>query len=490
MKNLYYALFIFHLVFSCTATTDTSFERLSHIAVYPKDCEYENARINWNANIDNTPAVIFFCSEAEDVKAAIKWAQVHGKEIRIRSNRHNYEGFSNADNAVVIDVSRIFSIELSSDKKTVKIGAGNNVHSVYQALYKEGLTIPLGSCPTVGVVGLALGGGVGFSTRKMGLSCDSITEIELINAQGKLIKASHDKYPDLFWACCGAGNGSFGVVLSITFKTHLISDVVVYKITWDWKDLYKVGQAWFTLLENSPNDLMTFLRFTKKGSEKIVASFGQFFGTELELKKIIKSLLEIPTISVSIEKVTYLQASNKWAGIEANATIIPPLPHKSFKAKSLYIFTPFTQEALKAIDHAYSDPSLNDSFTVLDSYGGAVKEYPEDSNAFFHRKSIASLQTLVYWENNEDKENQLKWIRNYHDDLIPYGQGSYANYSDLDLKEWGKAYYGDHWGKLIFIKEKYDPKNIFHHPQSIPLPHRHIANCALLNKNRSSPIFP
>lgn len=438
-------------------------------AVYPGSAEYEKARISWNARIDAKPAVIFFCSNGGEVKAAIEWARINNKEIRIRSNGHCYEGFSTADNAAVIDVSRMLSIELSPDKKTVKVGAGNNLYRVYQELWKDRLTVPMGSYPTVGIAGLALGGGIGFSSRKMGLSCDSITEIELIDAQGNLIKANKDNCPDLFWACCGAGNGSFGVVISITFKTHSASNVIIYKINWKWEDLYKVSRAWFSVLKSSPPELMTFLRFTSKQSEKEVTSFGQFFGEKEVLKAIIKPLLDIPFLSVTIEEVSYMQAVNKWAGIDKDSNVIPVFPPTSFKATSLYLETPFTEEAVKVIDRFYSDPSARDNFTVLDSYGGAINESPRDLNAFFHRNCIASVQTLAYWENEEDKEKQLDWSRNFYKALAPYGKGAYANYSDLDLKEWGHAYYGDHWEKLISIKQKYDPKNIFHHPQSIPL---------------------
>jgi len=470
MKSRYIKFFSYLVLFVSifTATYGALLDSDSGLVIIsPNSEEYKKECAMWNAKIKARPAAVLLCSNNEHVKEALLWAKTHGKEVRIRSNRHSYEGLSTADDAAVIDVSSIKLIELSADKKTVKVGAGNNIYSVCQELWKHKLAIPLGSCPTVGVVGLAIGGGIGLSSRLMGLSCDNVTEIEMVDCNGNLIRANRVDYPDLFWACCGAGNGNFGIITSITFKTHLVSKVIVYNIEWQWKHIYDVSEKWFVLLKSVPKELMTFLRFTKRNSQKTLRSFGQFFGTEKELRILLKPLLEISSDAiVTIEECSYMQSVNKWAGVGPEGVSVISNA-KSFKATSLYLKDDLPKEAIRIIDDYYSQPAIKDNFTVLDSYGGVINEVGKDFNAFSHRDCIASMQTLAYWEDDEDAVQQLEWSRNYYKDIASYGEGAYANYSDLELEDWEHAYYGDHWEALVSIKKKYDPENFFHHPQSV-----------------------
>ena len=186
--------------------------------VTPKDPIYEEARQGWNRAVNKFPLVIVYCEKKQDVVNAIRWARKHRVEIRIRSGGHHYEGYSTGDCVVVIDISRLNRLKLDKKRNILKMEAGAKNTEVYDFIGSNGYVFPGGTCPTVGVSGFTLGGGWGLSSRLYGLGCDSLIELELVNYEGRLIKANKSCNADLFWACRGAGGGNFGVVVSMTFQ--------------------------------------------------------------------------------------------------------------------------------------------------------------------------------------------------------------------------------------------------------------------------------
>jgi FAD/FMN-containing dehydrogenase len=183
-----------------------------------KDKIYDEAREEWNCTINKFPLVIVYCERKQDVVNAICWARKRCIGIRIRSGGHHYEGYSIGDLVLVIDVSRLNRLKLDKKRNILKMEAGAKNMEVYDLIGSNGDVFPGGTCPTVGVSGYALGGGWGLSCRLYGLGCDSLLELELVNYQGRLIKANRCCNSDLFWACRGAGGGNFGVVVSMTFQ--------------------------------------------------------------------------------------------------------------------------------------------------------------------------------------------------------------------------------------------------------------------------------
>ncbi|WP_184891107.1 FAD-binding oxidoreductase [Candidatus Cardinium hertigii] len=455
---------------------DNTLQAFSGRIVYPTSSTYDQDRISFNKKIDAKPAIIFFCNDSEDIKIAINYAKSVRKPIRVRSNRHSYEGFSIADDAVVIDISGITTIELNHDKTTVKVGAGNDLYNVYKKLWEEHLTIPGGSCPTVGIAGFTLGGGIGFSSRLMGLAADNVVAFELITANAQFLTINEQQYSDLFWACRGAGNGNFGVIVSLTFKTHQVNNnLSIYKIEWDWDQLYHISNSWFRIRETAPDTLMMFLRFQKQEGQKSIFSFGQYFGSMIELKKILEPLLQFPAKNILVKELNYMEAVDFWAGIphRIHATSYREDSNKqrqAFKATSLYLRQPFSRQALEVIDKYYTQNDIKNNYTIIDSYGGQINKVAENFNAFPHRGTIASVQILAYWQNDIEKNVQLEWSRRYYCALEQFGEGgAYSNYPDIWLKDWATKYYGNNLHRLKQIKRKYDPHNLFHYEQSIPV---------------------
>ena len=423
--------------------------------------EYDKDRSCLNKKFNLYPAVIYYCQTVADVKQAIEMAKKQNKKIRIRSGNHSYEAFSNGNNVAIIDVSAMKQIHLNIDK-TVSIGAGATLLNIYQALWKNKLTIPGGSCGDVGISGLVLGGGIGFSSRKMGLTCDNVLEYEMVTAAGDILNIKPDNdYRDLFWALCGAGNGNFGVITSIKFKTHPVDKLTIFHLDLDWNKMNETTDAWFNLLKNAPRELMLFLRFAKNNNHKTLSSFGQFFGTPKELYKILKPLLKYAT-KINIREVNYMYAMHHWAGRA-------PTP-EYFKASSIFLTVPLSHAALKTIDRFFSNKQINSAFLVIDSYGGAISDISPDSSAFAHRDKLASIQMMAIWENNKRKTEQEQWIYNLRKSLAAYGIEAYINYPDASLDNWQHLYYGNHYSKLQNLKAKYYPDNLFTYEQAIELP--------------------
>ncbi|WP_157419507.1 FAD-binding oxidoreductase, partial [Lederbergia lenta] len=181
--------------------------KLTGRIVTPDDKEYERARINNNLSISKFPSKIVFCQKTEDILNALRWAKENKVPFRLRSGRHSYENFSLITGGLVIDVSEMNKILINSKKMTAKIEAGANLGKVYNKLWKYGMTIPAGTESSVGIVGLTLGGGIGMLSRPFGLTSDNLIEIEMVSANGELIKANKSENSDLFWACCGGGGG-------------------------------------------------------------------------------------------------------------------------------------------------------------------------------------------------------------------------------------------------------------------------------------------
>ncbi|MGN0027373.1 MAG: FAD-binding oxidoreductase, partial [Clostridium sp.] len=183
-----------------------------------EDRDYNESIKAWNRAINKHPFIIVYCYTEEDVINAIKWSRENSKEIRVRSGAHSYEGYSTGDGVVVIDVSNINYIDINEEKGYVKIGGGVRNREAYEALGKKGYPFPGGGCPTVGVPGLILGGGWGYSARYLGLASDSLLEAEIINYKGQKLIVNRNQNKDLFWAIMGSGGCNFGVITSMTLK--------------------------------------------------------------------------------------------------------------------------------------------------------------------------------------------------------------------------------------------------------------------------------
>ncbi len=428
--------------------------------VLPGQAAYAQLRLPYNTRFDGIhPRAVALCETAADVEKTIAWARRHGVPFAARSGGHSYGGYSTTT-GMVVDVSRMHGVSASGGRAVV--GAGAQLIDVYNALWQHGVTIPGGSCPTVGIAGLALGGGIGFAGRLHGLTCDNVLGLTLVPARGDPLVCNSSAHSDLYWACRGGGGGNFAVVTSFTLRTHPVSNVAWFSVRWPWSDAAAALGAWQDWAPHAPDELFSVFSLSA-GS---VSSGGQFFGAQADLQRLLQPLASAGApLRVSVTSGTYMDAVMHWAGCGGLA--FPAchlrrdggtLPRSGFAAKSDYVSRPFSPAAIAT---ALRWIAMGGGSILFDSSGGAINRVAPGATAFVHRGDLFSCQYLTYSGN-------LGWLRGFHAAMRPYVSGfAYQNYIDPELADWQHAYYGSNLPRLQAVKRRYDPANVFRFRQSI-----------------------
>jgi FAD/FMN-containing dehydrogenase len=432
---------------------------------------YDAARRLFNTVFDGvSPLAVAYCANASDVARTIAWARKHAIRLAPRCGGHSYGGYSTTP-GVVLDVSELDRVSVQGTRAVV--GAGARLVGVYERLGAKGLTVPAGSCASVGVSGLALGGGHGFVSRKWGLTCDNVLELELVTAAGKRLVCNASTHPDLFWACRGGGGGNFGVVTRWTFRAHAVARVATFHVDWPIEQLPAVLAAWQQLAPHAPDDLYSVLSLSASRGVVRLAAVGQLVGTKARLDALLAPLVSTgtPTRVATIER-PYLDAVRLWAGCAAldacHLGAGGELRRATFAARSDYVRKPLPAAAATTVANALKAAPAR-GLLLLDSYGGAINRVPKGATAFVHRDALCSLQYLAYWTGAAQAAASRAWLRRFHAAMRPYVSGeAYQNYGDPELKTWRQAYYGSNFRRLVAVKKRYDPQNVFRFAQSIP----------------------
>jgi len=432
--------------------------KLTGRVVFPDDPSYENARMDYNTRFSKYPRVIVFCQEIQDVINAVKWARENRVPIRARCGGHSYEAFSILNHGIVIDVSEMNKVLLEKRSMTATIEAGAALLPLYKILWDKGVIIPGGTCPTVGIAGLTLGGGFGMLTRKLGMLCDSLMAVQMVDANGEVVYADRHVNPDLLWASRGGGGGNFGIVTSFVFKVHPVSNVAVYNIIWDWSDageVIKTWQDWAPFVDERLTSILEI--FAKKDGR--ISSSGIFLGHEDQLRHLLKPLITAGNpIQTEIQTMPYIKAVHKFDGGQG--------PHK-FKNTGAFVYQSLPDEAVNTLLYYMGNSPNKDNSIQFQSLGGVVSKIPPDGTAYFHREASYIMQYITRWEVDRERNPNIYWVERLRRDLLKYVDGTYVNWPDIFVKDWPSAYYGTNYPELRRIKSKYDPENVFHFEQSI-----------------------
>jgi FAD/FMN-containing dehydrogenase len=453
------------------------------------DPAYSAARLLFDTRFDSVlPLAIVYCETASDVEKTVAWARRERIPMRPRSGGHSYGGYS-AGSGVVADVTRMSGVAVDAVGKTAAIGAGARLADVYAGLWQRRVAIPAGSCPTVGVAGLSLGGGFGLSSRKLGMSADNLLQAELVTAAGKRIVCNANEHADLYWALRGGGGGNFGIVTAFRFSVHPVDKVAFFTVSWPWQQASMVVSAWQGWAPHVQDELSSVCNLTAvedkaPGTLPRVNASGQFFGSEQALKALLQPLLSAGTpTKVTIGTRTFIDAVHAWAGCKdatqchlAGQSPGGKVGRRAFKGKSDYVNAPLPQAGIDAmirwIGARQQDPVLGRGAILLDAYGGAINRVPKAATAFVHRDALFSCQYLAYWQPTDPPTTRtanLRWINAFYAAMRPFVSGfAYQNYIDPDLPNWARAYYGSNLPRLVHVKKTYDPGNLFRFQQSIP----------------------
>jgi hypothetical protein len=444
---------------------------------------YDRARVLYNTRFDTVrPRAIAFCQSLQDVQRTVRWAGRHKVRIVPRSGGHSYGGYSTTT-GVIVDVSRLDRVSVDARRRAA-VGAGIRLIDLYDQLSRRGLTVPAGTCPTVGIAGLALGGGIGFAARKFGLTCDNLVEATVVLADGSAVVCNAGQHADLYWALRGGGGGNFGIVTRLVFRTHPVDRVATYALEWPWSDARRVVAAWQRLAPHAPDGLFSVLNLNAAGggSTPHITSAGQFFGTPERLRALVQPLADAGTPTrFTVTSRTHMDAARMWAGCSgtiAECHLQPQgqLGRSTFKGKSDYVNRgkPLSARGIDVLVRQIESrltAGRGSGIVLLDSYGGAINRVKKSATAFVHRDALFSMQYLAYWDVTDPPgvaSANLRWLRGFRGAMHPFVSGfAYQNYIDPELQDWRHAYYGSNLTRLVAVKRRYDPTNVFRFPQGI-----------------------
>jgi hypothetical protein len=461
--------------------------------VLPGDAAYPNSALLYNELFTTQPAAIAYCANATDVQRCVAYARAHGVQLAARSGGHSYAGYSLCP-GLVIDVSSLSGVSVAAGSQHATVGAGAQLIDIYTQLGSSGLLLPGGSCPTVGIAGLALGGGIGVFGRAYGMTCDNIASLQVVTADGSLRHCSPSSNSDLYWASRGGGGGNFGIVTSFTFTVHPIPSVTLFTLEWPWGEAPTVLDAWLRWLPGTPSQLWANCQLAANGAggDGILKVTGVFAGSTAACSSALAPLLSAVGAAPSYRFVgpeDYLRAMMIEAGCEGLTVAQCHLPTRNpggtlsrsaYDAKSSYVNSPFPAAGTAAIISAVESlgnevPGVGGGIT-FDSYGGVINQVSAAETAFVHREAIACAQYSVTYASASPSPSVVagaqSWLSQTESTFAPYAQGSYQNYIDPTLPNWTQAYYGANLPRLMAVKKSYDPDNVFHFKQSIPLPGR------------------
>jgi FAD/FMN-containing dehydrogenase len=459
--------------------------------VVPGDASYANDSLLFNEVITSQPAAIAYCANASDVQRCVAYARAHGVQIAARSGGHSYAGYSSCP-GLVIDVSSLSGISVQPGMQLATVGAGAQLIDIYSQLGSSGLFLPGGSCPTVGIAGLALGGGIGVFGRAYGMTCDNIASLQVVTADGSLRRCTPRSNADLYWASRGGGGGNFGIVTSFTFTVHPIPSVTLFTLEWPWGEAATVLDAFLHWVPTAPNELWANCQLASNGSSSggFLKVTGVFAGATAACASALAPLLAAIGAAPSFRFVgpeDYLRAMMIEAGCEGltvgqcHVSTRNPggtLSRSAFTAKSTYVSKPFpasgTAAMIDAVEALGNEVSGVGGGITFDSYGGVISRVAASDTAFVHRDAIACAQYSVTYAGASPTASVVagahRWLEQTQGSFAPYAQGSYQNYIDPTLPNWARAYYGANLPRLQKVKKSFDPDNVFHFAQSIPLP--------------------
>ena len=392
---------------------------LSGSLVLPADFGYGTARLLYDPRFDGlAPAAVAYCASTSDVQRSIAFARRHGLRPVPRCGGHSYAGYSSGDGALVVDVTPMHAVTVTGPAsgtptdQAVVVGAGTRLVDLYSQLASHGLLVPGGSCPSVGISGLTLGGGIGVLARKYGLTCDRVDALQVVTADGRArsCDAGHDA--DLYWACRGGGGGNFGIVTSFTFRAAPVTPLALFTVDFPSASAAQVLGSWMAWQRDAPPELWSNCQISAAGPGGLgVRSAGVYVGAPSGLGGLVDSLVRAVGTQPTYRFVgpeQYLHAMLVEAGcadldvVQCHLTTADPpgvLDRSASVASSAYISTVPSAAGIDALVGAVTDlgatlPGVGGGL-VFDAYGGAINAVAPDATAFVHRDAVCCVQATV-----------------------------------------------------------------------------------------------
>ena len=448
--------------------------QLSGDLLAPGDDGYDAARSVWNGAIDRRPFAICRCQSVEDVIASVRFAGTQGLPVSIRGGGHNVAGHAVCDGGLMIDLSPMRGVRVNPDTRSASVQGGALWGDVDAASQAHGLATPGGLISETGVAGLTLSGGVGWLRSAHGLSIDNLLAVDLVTADGALVRASASEHPDLFWAVRGGG-GNFGVVVSFEFKLHPVGPTVMFAAP-----IYPLSAGaapirfWRDFLADKNDVVGSLCEFsTIAESADYPAEFwgtrcytlaAVYAGDAAHGERLLQPLRELgPMVTDFSGQMPYCDVQKLFD---------PLFPAGEFRCywKS-HLMSQLTDEAIaEAIENAAASPS-DKSISSLWNFGGATAAVAAEATAFGDRSFGWMYSLDSVWRDAADDEGVMGWTRSAWNRARRHAHEGrlYLNFAgqDADSDELTRSAFGKHYGRLARIKKRYDPSNMFRFNQNI-----------------------
>jgi FAD/FMN-containing dehydrogenase len=448
-----------------TTTGALKFEGYHGEIIRPDDDGYDEARTVFNAMIDKRPALIVRPTNAADVIAAVNLAREEGLSLAVRCGGHSVSGMGTCDDGLLINLSLMKGVDVDPAAHTARVNAGVVWGEVDRDTQVFGLATPGGRVTTTGVGGFTLGGGYGWLSPKYGLACDNLISVDIVTADGNLVTASEDENEDLFWGVRG-GSSNFGVVTSYEFRLHRVGPVVLGGMLIHPIDEAKERlRAWRDYVEQAPEELST-------AAAVLVAPPEPFVPDELQGRPVLGML------------VMYIGDPDDGAPVVGPikelgppvVDMVEPMPYTAFQ-EILDPTAPWGTQVYNSGEHLHelSDEAIDTfvdyasklesplSQAIMFRHGGAMSRLPDDAMAAGHRDAAYMMHPIAVWDDPADSDRHVAWCRNLCKAMRPHTTGGvYLNMTMDEGEDRVRAGYGSaKYRRLVALKDKYDPGNLF-----------------------------
>lgn len=431
------------------------------------DTAYEASRTMWNRAIEKYPLVICYCKNEEDIRNSILWARKHDVPIRIRSGRHHYDGYSIGNDVLVIDVSEMNTMHIDEEAGHITISGGVRNRELYEFLAERGYPFPGGTCPQVGAVGYTLGGGWGYSGRLLGLGCDAVEEIQMINAEGEVVIANAIENKELFWALKGSGGGQFGVVTRIRFKLPpKRSEATLIRI--EYHDVgrdeqIKMFKCYQNIIQTACHEVNFKLgMYHSKDKGRGMLLLGAYYGNAQEAHQIIAPFIQLGhEMEVSVNTMSVIEM-NRWLQ-DAHPE------YENYKSSGRFVNKELTIEEMHTILDTIEERPNGSIYAAISCYGmgGQMRKGSHQDASFYYRDSLYILGIQTVWEDNQYSTVNREWFKERFPQIEEMTAGSFVNFPAGEVREYKKAYYGAHAARLEQIRKQYDPQGVFTFEQGL-----------------------
>ena len=458
------------------ATDDERIERfeagLHGDLIRPDDPDYDDARAVWNGMIDRRPALIARCAGVADVVDAVNFARETDLPLAVRGGGHNVAGTAVCDDGLVIDLSEMSAVRVDPEARTAWVEAGATWADLDHETQAFGLATPGGVVSDTGVAGLTLGGGIGHLRRKYGLSCDNLRSVELVAADGEFLTASAEENPELFWGLRGGG-GNFGVVTGFEFELHPVGPEVATRLVFYPGDqLVEVLRSYREFVAGGPDEVSTLVFAGELPDEELFpaelvhegkfAIMGCYAGPAAEGERELEPLREFA------EPIADVGGTMPY--VEFQQLLDEDYPDRlRYYWKSLYL-DGLTDSAIDRI--AYWAEAAPSPLSTVDVWqlGGAITDVGIEESAFAGRHAPFLLGVEANWEDPDEDEANVEWVRDCLADMRQFSDGSvYLNFPGFfeESEDMIRTTFGPAYERLVDLKDEYDPTNLFSHNQNV-----------------------